>query len=173
MPNARRDWGPVPSTSVSNELFVFFLFINVSLQDIGDGPTIVFINFFLRSISKIDDYKMVSRGLCQSCQVFGTSRALILYIYLCHPLVTHSCLILDQADSLITIIINHVPNHFYHLSRLILRPTSVQNITNCTNCRSVAFSHDLHKLGVGERRCCNEGHQHQREHAVWRCSPGD
>lgn len=58
MPNARRDWGPVPSTSVSNELFVFFLFINVSLQDIGDGPTIVFINFFLRSISKIDDYKM-------------------------------------------------------------------------------------------------------------------
>ncbi|XP_065165099.1 glutamate-gated chloride channel isoform X1 [Atheta coriaria] len=30
----------------------------VNGTDIGDGPTIVFINFFLRSISKIDDYKM-------------------------------------------------------------------------------------------------------------------
>lgn len=28
--------------------------------NVGDGPTLVNINFFLRSISKIDDYKMVS-----------------------------------------------------------------------------------------------------------------
>lgn len=27
---------------------------------VGDGPTVVYINIFLRSISKIDDYKMVS-----------------------------------------------------------------------------------------------------------------
>lgn len=29
---------------------------------LADGPTMVKVNFFLRSISKIDDYKMVSFG---------------------------------------------------------------------------------------------------------------
>lgn len=40
------------------ETDLFLLFF--SLAVVGDGPTIVNINIFLRSISKIDDYKMVS-----------------------------------------------------------------------------------------------------------------
>ena len=30
----------------------------------GDGPTLIMVNSMIRSISKIDDYKMVSMGAC-------------------------------------------------------------------------------------------------------------
>lgn len=70
MANARCDWRRAPQPI----LMTFILFSNLSYlfcsTILGDGPTVVFINFFLRSISKIDDYKMVSEwAVCQSCQV--------------------------------------------------------------------------------------------------------
>ena len=35
-----------------------------------DGPTIVMVNTMIRSISKIDDYKMVSRAILWQCYLF-------------------------------------------------------------------------------------------------------
>ena len=35
-----------------------------------DGPTIVMVNTMIRSISKIDDYKMVSRAIFWQCYLF-------------------------------------------------------------------------------------------------------
>ena len=35
-----------------------------------DGPTIVMVNTMIRSISKIDDYKMVSRAILRQCYLF-------------------------------------------------------------------------------------------------------
>ncbi|KAJ8926894.1 hypothetical protein NQ314_020746 [Rhamnusium bicolor] len=57
MANARCDWrgrGPHRSIDNFNKLSTF------CSHAVGgtDGPTVVYINFFLRSISKIDDYKM-------------------------------------------------------------------------------------------------------------------
>ena len=35
-----------------------------------DGPTIVMVNTMIRSISKIDDYKMVSGAILRQCYLF-------------------------------------------------------------------------------------------------------
>ena len=34
---------------------------------VGDGPTLIIVNSMIRSISKIDDYKMVSYQYCKYC----------------------------------------------------------------------------------------------------------
>lgn len=78
--NTRCDWRRAPQSRLFlTDPVILFVFSSHGIGE--DGPTIVNINLFLRSISKIDDYKMVSLRFASHVEYWMNVYKYILYYY--------------------------------------------------------------------------------------------